>query len=95
MDGVLCSKSFIIGCKRFLCLDIYAYPNLSGDFEILLFQEVMYSTNIKYALRQQFKEVVPLQPQVSASQIICYHFPDDPWVHFCNGYFEVYSFFSD
>jgi len=76
-------------------LDIYVYPILSGDFEILLFQEVMFSTIIKYAIHQQFKAVVPSQPQVRASQIICAHFPDDPWVHFCNGYFEVYSFFSN
>jgi len=58
MDGVLCSESFIICCKRVLCLDIYVYPNLSGDFEILLFQKVMFSTIIKYAFHQQFKAVV-------------------------------------
>jgi hypothetical protein len=28
------------------------------------------------------------------SQGIRDQFPEDPWIHFCNGYFEVYLFFN-
>jgi hypothetical protein len=26
------------------------------------------------------------------SQGICDQFPGDPWIHFCNGYFEVWCY---
>jgi hypothetical protein len=27
---------------------------------------------------------------LNGSQAIRNHFPGDPWIHFCNGYFEVH-----
>jgi len=31
---------------------------------------------------------------VRGSQEICDQFPEDPWTHFCIGYFEVCLFFK-
>jgi len=33
------------------------------------------------------------QSVVWGSQEIHDQFPGDPWIHFCNGYFDVYLFF--
>jgi len=51
---------------------------------------------IKRSLTRFFAITNPVVLKVCSADLLrsAYKFAGDPWIHFCNGYFEIYLFFN-
>ena len=98
----------MLNCERFTFADPSPpSPNKRSDRElpflsivsliIMLYCSKTSSSSRTLSMQQFYTKLIEASRRAvtkSAPQGIRHQFLRDPWIHFCNGYFEIYLFFN-